>query len=80
MSVYDFKTFTSGEILSLKDAIDYYKDYDRLDLIIELLFNKNKKEELKKREFEKKEKEITVQKIPESLKYCDGDHCVLDLH
>lgn len=82
--IYDFKKLQGEEIQEFKKTLIKYKDYDKIDIIIDILLHKlgisssefnNRKQEVKK----ENKKEIVVQEISESLKYCDGDKCTINL-
>lgn len=79
---YDHKVLNSDEIRKISKAqSNGLKDHDKLDLLIELIFSEEEKKNIKtrKRKKQEKKKETKTQELPESLKYCDGDHCVIDL-
>lgn len=78
---YDYKSLTKDELSIFNDALCKYKEYDKLDLIIELIFNENTKSAIRKRGFKKikRKEEKSLEAIPEGLKYCDGEECVISI-
>lgn len=78
---YDHKTFTTEEASALKNAIGEYSDYDRLDLITEIIFDEKKKKEFlnRTRSNHKNKKEKKVEAMPDAVKYCTGEQCQVDL-
>ena len=71
--IYDHRVLNEKEKTTVLILLEHYKNYDRLDIIIELaLFNPD---EVLTRSYKKKKEEIKTQAIPEELKYCDSDHC-----
>lgn len=75
--IYNHRNLQGDDIIILKDTLEKYKDHDKIDLIIELAFDKNKKEKIKSKKpfkFKIQEKE-KVNAAPEAIKYCDGDKC-----
>lgn len=79
--IYDYKTLENNELTLFKAALDKYNDYDKLDLVIELIFDKKIKEKIKSRGIKKikRKEEKSSEAIPEGLKYCDGEHCVVSI-
>jgi len=75
---FDFNLLNNIEQLKLSILIKQYRDYDKLDILIERVVEDV--EDFKKRKRPKKKKiEVKVQKMDESLKFCDGDKCSIPL-
>lgn len=75
--IYDYKNLKNDELSSFKDALYEYKDHDKLDLIIELVFDEKIKRNIRNRIYKKIKikKEKNINQPPEAIKYCDGDSC-----
>ena len=72
--LYNHNLLNKKEQAALFTLILHYKNYDKLDILIERVIRDpiefSKRKNLKK----KKEKEV-INQIPEGIKYCDGDKC-----
>lgn len=74
--IFHHSQLSLEEAVILKQKIKQYQDYDRLDLLIELIFDKKQKNKIKNRKIKKIIiPEKNGSSIPEELKYCTGDSC-----
>lgn len=75
--IYDHRNLQNKDLVILKDALEKYKDHDKLDLIIEITLDNSKKEKIKNGKKSKVNYSTseTTEAIPEALKFCDGDSC-----
>jgi len=82
--IHNYKKLQGEEILLFKQFLDEYKEYDRVDLLIELFLQRTGTSSLDFRNRDVKIKnekrdEIVIEAIPDSLKYCDGGKCTIDI-
>lgn len=81
--IYDYRKLQGEEINALKETIEEHREYDKLDLLISITLQKlgiPSSEFLSRSSEHKKEEEpILVQKMDESLKFCDGDKCQVNV-
>jgi len=75
--IYNIKKLLPTELEKFYHFIQLYKNYDKIDLLIEMVID-NKEEVLSRIIEEKIEKEIFINNLPDELKYCDGAHCEID--
>lgn len=71
---YDLQLLNSIELNSLSTLLKKYKDYDKIDILIELTIGEKNDILSREKNKEKKEEKI-INNIPEELKFCDGDKC-----
>ncbi len=79
MSIYNVKKLNMEEIVLLKILLHRYKEYDKLDILIELVAQPD----YHTRDFQngykiKKTPEILVQAMPNEVMFCTSDKCEID--
>ena len=78
MPIYDHFLLTKEEQLEVRTLLDQYKDYDRLDMCIEMVIE-NPSEFFMRKRFGKLKIEVKkINVMPEALKFCDGGKCEVD--
>lgn len=73
MTFYDYRLLNNIESTHLRCLLEQYREYDKLDILIEIVVKDI--EEFKNRKFVEKKEKVKINYIPESIKYCDGDKC-----
>lgn len=81
--IYDTRKLQEKEEVSeLKRLLSIYREFDKLDIIIDLTIQNLgiSREEFKTRKVNgKKEKFIKINSPPEAIKFCTGDKCEIPI-
>jgi hypothetical protein len=78
MCVYDLGVLKPEEVVLLKASMAHYKNYDKLDILIEMSLP-DPYDVLTRKKIKKVIKyEGNANPLPEAEKFCNTDHCEID--
>lgn len=79
--MFDWRKLKGEEIFELKCLIEKFKGYERIDIFIDFVLTKLgvSKEEFNNRNIEYKKEVLKFETIPQSILFCDGSKCDLQI-